>query len=52
MRAKIGVSDRMMKFDFFFGVMLGQTVLYHSDNLSRTFICRKETFQKVKTLPK
>ena len=27
MRARIGgVSDRMMKFDFFFGVMLGQTV--------------------------
>ena len=26
----------MMKFDFFFGVMLGQTVLSHSDNLSRT----------------
>ena len=36
MRARIGVSDRMMKFDFFFGVMLGQTVLSHSDNLSRT----------------
>ena len=34
-RARIGgVSDRMMKFDFFFGVMLGQTVLSHSDNLS------------------
>ena len=26
----------MMKFDFFFGVMLGRTVLSHSDNLSRT----------------
>ena len=37
MHARIrGVSDRMMKFDFFFGVMLGQTVLSHSDNLSRT----------------
>ena len=37
MRARIGgVSDHMMKFDFFFGVMLGQTVLSHSDNLSRT----------------
>ena len=33
---KGGVSDRMMKFDFFFGVMLGQTVLSRSDNLSRT----------------
>ena len=33
MLARIGVtSDRMMKFDFFFGVMLGQTVLSHSDN--------------------
>ena len=31
-----GVSDRMMKFDFFFGAMLGQTVLSHSDNLSCT----------------
>ena len=37
MRARIGgVIDRMMKFDFFLGVMLGQTVLSHSDNLSRT----------------
>ena len=37
MRARIGsVSDRMMKFDFFFGVMLDQTVLSHSDNFSRT----------------
>ena len=37
MHARIGgVSDRMMKFHFFFGVMLGQTVLSHSDNLSRT----------------
>ena len=36
MRARIGgVSDRIMKFDFF-GVMLGQTVLSYSDNLSRT----------------
>ena len=38
-RARIGgVSDLMMKFDFFFGVMLGQTVLSRSarDNLSRT----------------
>ena len=26
----------MMKFDFFFGVMLGQAVLSHNDNLSRT----------------
>ena len=37
MRARIlGVSDRMMKFDFFFGAILGETVLSHSDNLSRT----------------
>ena len=36
MRARIGVSDRMMKFDFLFGVMLSQTVQSHSDNLSRT----------------
>ena len=33
MRARIGrVSDRMLKFDFFFGVMLGQTVLSHNNN--------------------
>ena len=37
MRARIlGASDRMMKFDFFFGAILGETVLSHSDNLSRT----------------
>ena len=37
MRARIlGVSDRMMKFDFFFGAILGETVLSHSDNLSCT----------------
>ena len=37
MHARIGgVSDRMMKSDFFFGVMLGQTVLSHSDNSSCT----------------
>ena len=37
MHARIeGVSDRVMKFDFFFCVMLGQTVLSHSGNLSRT----------------
>ena len=37
MRARIlGVSDRMVKFDFFFGAILGETVLSHSDNLSRT----------------
>ena len=37
MRARIlGVSDRMMKFDFFFGAILGETILSHSDNLSRT----------------
>ena len=34
-RARIGVSDRMMKFDFFLVLMLGQTVLSHSDNSSR-----------------
>ena len=36
MCARIGVSDCKMKFDFFLGVMLGQTVLSHSDNLSYT----------------
>ena len=32
----LGISDRMMKFDFFFGAILSETVLSHSDNLSRT----------------
>ena len=37
MHARVGgVTDCMMKFDFFFGVILGQTVLSHSDNSSRT----------------
>ena len=42
MHARIGgVSDCMVKFDFFSGVMLGQTVLSHSDNLSCIYILQK-----------
>ena len=32
----IGVSSQMNSFSFFFGVMLGQLLFSHSDNLSRT----------------
>ena len=37
MRSRImGVSTYMRSFDFFFGVFLGELLLRHSDNLSRT----------------
>ena len=37
MKARIqGVAAQMQKFEFFFGVSLGQLVLHHNDNLSRT----------------
>ena len=37
MRSRIqGVSSRMMTFNFFFGVSLGELLLKHSDNLSKT----------------
>ena len=37
MKARIQVvAAQMAKFDFFFGVSLGQLILRHSDNLSRT----------------
>ena len=32
----IGVSSQMNKFDFFFGLMLGELILNHTDNLSCT----------------
>ena len=32
----LGVSSQMKTFNYFFGVMLGQLVLVHCDNLSRT----------------
>ena len=32
----IGVSSQMNKFDFFFGLMLGELILSHADNLSCT----------------
>ena len=37
MKARInGVASQMKGFDFFYGVSLGQLILRHSDNLSRT----------------
>ena len=37
MRSRIqGVASRMTSFDFFFGVSLGELLLKHSDNLSKT----------------
>ena len=32
----IGVSSQMEKFDYFYGVMLGELILNHTDNLSCT----------------
>ena len=32
----IGVSSQMVKFDYFFGLMLRELILNHTDNLSRT----------------
>ena len=37
MRSRIrGVSSHMQSFDFFFGLVLGEMILRHSDNLSKT----------------
>lgn len=37
MRARInGVCAQMRKFDFLFGTLLGEMLLQHTDNLSRT----------------
>ena len=37
MKARIyGVQSQMQQFDFFFGVTLGELILRHTDNLSRT----------------
>ena len=36
MKARIqGVAAKMMKFDFFFGVSLGEVIMRHTDNLRR-----------------
>ena len=44
MKSRItGVSVCMKSFDFFFGVDIGEMLLRHSDNLSRTLSC--PTFQ-------
>ena len=38
----IEVATQMKIFDFFFGVVLGQLMLGHSDNLSKkSFCCRR-----------
>ena len=31
-----GVAAQMQRFEFFFGLLLGETLFRHSDNLSRT----------------
>ena len=31
-----GVASQMITFDFFYGLVLGETLLHHTDNLSRT----------------
>ena len=31
-----GVQSQMSKFDFYYGVLLGELILHHTDNLSRT----------------
>ena len=31
-----GVQSQMSKFDFYYGVVLGELILCHTDNLSRT----------------
>ena len=36
MKARIGVDVHMKTFDFIFGVCLGELILSHSDNLSKT----------------
>ena len=37
MKARVlGVLSQMKRFDYFFGVLLGEVILSHSDNLSRT----------------
>ena len=37
MKARIlGVASQMKNFDYFYGVSLGNLILQHSDNLSRT----------------
>ena len=32
----VGVASQMATFDFYFGVYIGEMILRHSDNLSRT----------------
>ena len=31
-----GIQSQMSKFDFYYGVVLGELILHHTDNLSRT----------------
>ena len=50
MRNRIqGVASRMTSFDFFFGVSLGELLLKHSDNLSKTLqasVCLQQKERK------
>ena len=47
----IGVSTTMRSFKFFFGVVLGELILHHSDNLSRTMQASHISAAEVKRLP-
>ena len=46
----IGVQSYMKKFDFFFGIMLGELVLRHSDNLSKTLPSPKLSAAEAQTV--
>ena len=46
----IGVQSYMKKFDFFFGIMLGELVLRHSDNLSKTLQSPKLSAAEAQTV--
>ena len=34
--ARLGVASQMQKFEYYFGICLGDLILRHSDNLSKT----------------
>ena len=51
MRGRIlGVATFMKSFDFLFGVLLGETLLRHSDNLSKALQASTCLLQKVRLL--
>ena len=52
MRSRIiGISTTMRSFNFFFGVLLGELILRHSDNLSRALQGLMYLLRKVKRSP-